>query len=356
MGKMVKSIKLGITLVSLLALILVLSYFLNRPKSANVLTVPGTNLIDKAKKNSDNILANTPEELKYKGVKLQIGSENRWETIYDNLEFRPFLVVGDYFIVGSIDYGPRAQLYAFNVKSGKEFVLHNEFTSRLYIDGLYQIGDTLYFSTGGYLVNGEMYYIKMPFEQNKIGIVEGMSKGGGSIKEIDGNYWIWNGDGDVCMAFGSLSLFDPNLKKSVLIAKYRNDCGTGNELVIAKDKVLNLHSVGEGEYIGTSTYTHITLLDIHNPQIEVDLIGKNQMPSSIHEIVYDKQNNLLLLTGKEKYVFDIYNKTLVKKDFVKPKDLFKNQGSYMDNNISKLKEIKLPEGYRFDFSESKWSL
>jgi glutamine cyclotransferase len=358
MGRMIKQIKYVLTLIALLALILFLGfvYTLLRVKDNQTLTVRDANKVSTstvitAKTKSDNILADTPEEFVYKGVKLQIGSENRWETIYDNLEFRPSILMGDYFIVGSIGYGPRAQLYAFNLKTGKELVLHNEYTSRIYIDGLYRIGDTLYFSTGGYLANGEMYYIKVPFEQNKIGIVEGMSKGGGNLKEIDGNYWIWNGDGDVCIVFGSLSLFDPKTNKAVPIAKYRNDCGTGNELVIAKDKVLNLHSVGEGEYIGTSTYTHVTSIDVNNPQKEDNLISKSDMPSSIHEIIYDKQNNLLLLSGNEKYVYDIYNKILVKKDFVKPKDPSKYQGTYMDSTISKLKEIKLPEGYRFDFSD-----
>ncbi len=358
---MIKQIKSGLALIALLVLILLFGIIFtllkvkdNKTLNDDSATKVSTSTDVKVKINSDNILADTPEELKYKGVKFQIGNDNQWETIYDNLEFRPSLLMGDYFIVGSIDYGPRAQLYAFNLKTGKELVLHNEFTDRLYIEGLYQIGDTLYFSTGGYLANGEMYYIEMPFEQNKIGIVEGMYKGGGNIKEIDGNYWIWNGSGDACISFGSLSLFDPNLKKSVPIAKYGDNCGTGNELVIAKDKVLNLHSVGKGEYnenTGTSTYTHVTWIDIHNPQKEDDLISKDQMPSFIYEIVYDKQNNLLLLSGNEKYVFDIYNKTLVKKDFVKPKDPSKYQGNYTDNKIGKLKEIKLPVGYRFDFSD-----
>ncbi len=357
MGRMIKQIKFGLTLIALLALILFLGfiYTLLRVKDNQTLIATNINKVStltetSVKINSGNILANTPGEVIYKGLKLQKGRGNQWETIYDRLEFRPSLFAGDYFIVGSETYGgPNVQVYAFNLKTSKEFVLYDKFDRYIGITQIYQIGNTIFFSTGAYLKKGDMFYIDLPLEQNKIMKVEG----NGEIEEVEGRYWIWNGDGDDCWSDGSYSLFDPKNKKITPVAKYFNNCGTGNKLIILTDKVLNLHFVGQGDadHFSTSTYTHVSSIDINTPQKEVDLISKADMPAFIHDIVYDKESNSLLLTGNEKYVFDIYNKTLVKKDFVKPKDQFKYQGTHMDSAISKLKEIKLPEGYRFDFSD-----
>lgn len=341
MGKMNKNFKLALVLVLLLALVLLLSFSLNR--------LPST----------DNISTDTSEELISKEVTFQVWQNDQWMTIY-RIQDRPIALVGDYFIIGSELYSPHVQVVAYNMKTGEETVLYNKFNdgnkAAISVTQIYQIGNTVFFLISGYWSSEEMYYIDLPIEQNKIHKLEGSS--GGDIREIEGNYWLWDGGGDVCISYGSYSLFDPKSKKVIPVGKYYNDCGTGNFLIVQKDKVFNLHSINDkvGDEFGTTTYTHVSWIDIQNPQIEKDLIPKSKMPAFIHDIEYDEESNLLLLTGNEKYVFDIDNKTLVKKDFVKPKDSAKYQGTYMDSTISKLKEIKLPEGYRFDFSDSKNSL
>lgn len=339
MGKMNKSLKLGITLVALLVVILFVSYIFNR------LTF------------EENIQTNTSEELTQKGVKLQKLSGDRWVTIYDNLEYRPFLLVGDYLITGSLQYNPSVHVSAYNLKTSVETVLYDEMTKgQMYVSQIYQIGDAVFFSISGYWSSESMYYVDLPIEQNKIQKIEGSS--GGNIKEIEGNYWLWDGGGDSCISYGSYSLFDPKNKKVIPIAKYGSDCGIGNSLVILTDKVLKLYftSDGNGSSLSSTTYSHVTVIDINAPKKEVDLISKIDMPPFIYDFVYDKQNNLLLLTGKEKYVFNIDNKTLIKKDFVQPDDSNQNQRTYMENTSSNLKSIKLPNGYKLDFSDSNWNL
>ncbi len=294
----------------------------------------------------DNLLADTGREKMYKGIKLQTGYNNYWNTIYGDLEYSPILIDGDHFIVGSNGYGPRAQVFAFNLKTGKELLLYNEYTDRLYINQIIKIGNTMFFSTGGYLALGGTYYVDLPL--NDSSVVKKISDGrNGSIEEIEGRYWLVNGEGDACLSGSSYDLFNPNLKTSRFIASSGNDCGTGNNILISKDKVFETYFVGNES---TSTYTHVIQLDIDSPSKKVEIITKEQMPVGVYKIKYDSNTNSLLLYGTEKYIFDLSSNALNKKDFVDPVE-----EKYLDEKtktIQLLKSITLPQGYRIDFSEA----
>lgn len=278
--------------------------------------------------------------------KLQEGRGKYWNVIYDNLENRQSLLSDNYFIVGTSDYGPRAQLYALNLKTGKEILLFNELTRRIYINQIVRFDNTLYFTTGGYLAPSNVYYIDFPLENNVVNKVEG-EYANAAIKEIEGNYWITSIEGDSCISGGGYNLFDLKTKKSIFKIKYGNDCGNGNELIILNDKIINAHFVNKtSDEFATSTYTNITKIDLKLPFTESNLINADQIPKDIYQIKYDKEMNSLLLYGPEKYVYNLNSGILVKKDFNDKVDLNKGYVKWNEKRINELKSMILPEGYR----------
>ncbi len=324
-----------------LCVYLLYSQDLTTPSKPSIITIHTPNVSPQVSPD-ENLLANTPQEKYFQGTRFQTGYENHWYTLYDQLEHRPFIISGDYLIVGTNSYGPRAQVYAFNYQTGEETILYNEFTDRLYINQIKQIDNTLFFSTGGYLAMGGLYYIDFPLEKNKVMKIAEVRNG--DIEEREGRYWISGGDGDVCISFSSYSLLDPKNKTVTHIAEAGNDCGTGNSIIRTKDRAINLYFEGVGD--GTSSiYTHVTWYDLNNPSKELPLVSKEQMPKNISDIQYNKKDNSLFLRSSKKYIFDLNNNTLIEKDFLDPIPSSEISSLQVDP-IEKLRSLELPSKYR----------
>lgn len=330
-----------ISLISFIFLIILLSVFLYY--NNEVLKLRKL-LSEKVEINNTNKLSE--KDKVNTSFKLLEGSGKYWDVIYDNLENRQSLLSDNYFIVGTSDYGPRVQLYALNFKTGKEILLYNELTDRVYINQIVRFDNTLYFTTGGYLAPSNVYYIDFPLENNVVNKVEG-EYANARINEINGNYWIVSSEGDSCMLWGGYDLFDLKTKKIIFKINHGSDCGNGNDLIILNDKIINTHFVNKTDYeYATSTYTNITKIDLKSPFTESNLISNDQMPKDIYGVTYDKATNSLFLSGSEKYIYSLDNGTLIKKDFTNKIDINKGYVKWNEKRINELKSMILPEGYR----------
>lgn len=343
-----------------LILFLSLSVFLNKDNSRLVqrnnvpAVIPTTNPIPtyfhtETETGNDeaagwSIIKNTPDGIKIiKNLKLP------------DLWGNQIIQWGDWIFYGSGDYVSNVQVFGFNLKTEEEKIIYDQEKegylsaegNRRYVGEMQIINNGLFFSIGGYLASGAIYWINLPPQGTAKRLV---GQANGRIEYMNNQYWVIGGEGDACGGGQTYSLLDINTKKVTHIADSLLGCVDGEEYIgidIRNRMILSYHT-GENSDNIDYAYKYVTAIPLLNPSVKEGIIAKQNMPAGISSVYYSEKDDQLWLSGKENYIFDFKTKEIVKVDtkFVIPTPTPEVQEkSFRD----KIKDIRLPEGYEFMF-------
>jgi len=293
-----------------------------QPESAQTPTntsgLPELRVVDRAIQTTASNSTTSPTQ-SYQGMHwyLERTSKTGKETIffYPDIEGNHLIQWGDTLFFAHGDYTDNVQVYSYNMTTGikkivydqkarGDFLTENTRGEQRYVDSMKVIGNTLYFSTGGYLVEGALFSITLP-SQDIIKIKEGPNP---SLVEMDGKYWIREGEGDACWGFSDYYLFDLSTKKFDYIFGVSSDCGTGSDL-IAIDKRGRMLVAYYEEKDGVQ-YKYVEAVLPIVPSSTEMLIPKEKMPQGVDSVGYSKGSDQLVLTGEASYIYDFASKSL----------------------------------------------
>ncbi len=250
----------------------------------------------------------------------------------------------------------KIQIIGYNLSIGTSKVIYdlkdyeNDFSRGWpeIVSDLKVINNTLFFSLSGYLGGGKTYWIDLPPKNNPKPLTQH-----GEIKYWRNQYWIINGYGDACWSFTEYSLLNIESKKVNQIATSKTGCQDGEEYVDINRQnrmILAGHIMNtEGEFSDDVIYTYILGIPLSDPSIKEGLISKQDMPPGIKSVIYlEDSNQLLLISNKEKFIYDFNSKIISKTNINTPTSSptptpFDNK-NFVYNQI---KELKLPKNYTF---------
>ncbi|MCX6792107.1 MAG: hypothetical protein NT149_03670 [Candidatus Gottesmanbacteria bacterium] len=262
---------------------------------------------------------------------------------------------GDYLFYGSGDYSSNVQVYSYNFKIGEKKTIYNQESrndlgsgrNNRYVSDMQVLNNTLFFSIGGYMTSGATFWMTLP-PAGQPQILTGGANG--KIQYWKDRYWLINGEGDACWGGTSYSLIDLATKKVTEIASSNSGCMEGEEYVDIDKRnrmILAFHTAGTGEgEAGSGIYQYVIAVPLSNPTMKEGVIAKQDMPAGITSVTYLADTDQLLLTGKEKYLFDFSSKMITKTEIspVVPTPSPEPQNKTFKD---KVQELNLPSGYEF---------
>lgn len=212
------------------------------------------------------------------------------------------------------NYPPDIQIKVHNIDTGKTTVIFNSkenagqfndikrFPDSL--GGLQVIGDTLYFSLGGYLKEGAVFWLDLPPSGKPQKLIAARN---GSISKLRDWYFVIGGEGDSCWSERDFYLLDIKTKGTRKVAASKSGCNLGEEsLGLSRDgeMIMAYHgSGGDNPYQGD--YEYIAIMDILNTSIKRMAITREQMPAKVNNILYSEDRDQLLLIGSSFYLYDL---------------------------------------------------
>jgi len=211
------------------------------------------------------------------------------------------------------------------------------------------IDRTLYFSLGGYLAPGAIFWMDLPPASKPQKLTDSSN---GVVAYWKNRYWVVGGEGDACGGFMDYSLVDLIQKKVTHIASSTVGCfdGEGYIEIDKRDRmIMAFHTTGTGDGGDNDSgiYKYVIAIPLDNPAIKEGVIAKQNMPAEITDIRYSKDADQLFLYGKQKYIFDFLSNSIQKVDelpSVPEESLLWKVNKTLSEMI---KEIKLPYYYEF---------
>lgn len=208
--------------------------------------------------------------------------------------------------------GAEVMIYSLRLDTGikdKFFTIEND---HLYINDIRIIGNEIYFSTGGYMAIGGLYWAPLePLGKPKLLADARNSK----ITNFAGHDWLLSGEGDGCGGFTDYNLLDFKTKKITKIATSKSGCAEGDEMIdIDKNErmILAYHkNTSENEY-GDLRYTSVVAVSINNPQLKEGVIDLATMPKNVKSIKYIESSNSLALKGDKLSIYNLDSKQFTK--------------------------------------------
>jgi hypothetical protein len=252
--------------------------------------------------------------------------------------------------------GDQMQILGYNLTTDKTVTILDQNNDEAGLKDTYDvskiqvIGNTLYYSLGGYLKSGAIYWMNLPPTGKVIKLVDGRNQ---SIEYWHDKYWIIGGEGDACWGITDYSLFDVTSKKVTFITTSTSGCTDGEEMVdVDKHERMLMaghNNVGfqtETQYY-ENTYDYVLAIPLNTPEVKTGIIAKQDMPKDVGKIEYLADKDQLLLTGRSVYIYDMATKRMIKTeiDFKAPTPTPRVQKDF-SNMVN---ELKLPSGYKFEY-------
>lgn len=210
-------------------------------------------------------------------------------------------------------YNPGSKIFSHNLNTGTTNLLFEETNDSRYISDFQIIDDTLFFSVGGYLLEGATFALDLPPKEKPKQISENPNA---KIIKRQGRYWLISGEGDACWMFQNYSLLEPKTKKVTHIATSDIGCYDGEQYLDIFDKRDRMVFAGfkkdRENPDSESQYLYLLAVPINNPKVKEGVISKQDMPAGITGISYFESKDSFLLTGQAFYSFDFSNNKLIK--------------------------------------------
>lgn len=264
-------------------------------------------------------------------------------------------------------YNRSTSIHGYNLTTGKSTVIYDislhtsDFKGKAPtgVSDMQVINNTLYFSLGGYLRSGGIFWLDLPFTDNLLPH-KLIDSANAKIIQWENRSWILGGSGDACWGMTNFSLVDLSTKTVSHIAKSTTGCIEGEEYVGIDKKnrmILAFHTPDrEGGTVEKGTkgvYQYILAVPLANPEASEGIVAKQDMPQEITAVKYSKDMDKLYLLGNENYSYDLVTQVMTKVDTV-PDEFPTTFPQWKDQKISEvIKGISLPAGYHFVYEEVK---
>lgn len=180
-----------------------------------------------------------------------------------------------------------------------------------FLSDLKIVDNTLYFSLGGYLREGAIFWLDLPpvGKPQKLLTIRN-----GSISKLRNWYFVIGGEGDSCGSERDFYLLDLAKKTTKFIINSKYGCSEGQEsLGITNDgkMIMAFHgSSVDAPSIGRYyDVTSLNISDLSNKQI---IISREQMPPNVTTILYSENQNQLLLIGSSLFIYNFTESRLNK--------------------------------------------
>lgn len=254
------------------------------------------------------------------------------------------------------------QIKSYNLKTGKGDTIYDvsqntsDFKGRgkglpSEISDMQIIDNTLFFSLGGYLAPGGIFWMDLPPSAKPQKLIDSSNA---RIKHWKDRYWIIGGEGDACWGFTNYSLLDLSSKKVSHIASSSSGCKDGEEYVDIDKRdrmILAFHTpdFGNPQNGPDGVYQYVTAVPLAKPSVKEVVITKQDMPKEITSVSYIADLDQLVLSGEENYLFDFLTNSLkrVEQPPLIPEKV--NPEIKEKSFTEKINEIKLPSDYEFVF-------
>ena len=220
----------------------------------------------------------------------------------------------NYIFYGSKDYADKTQIFSHDMTNGKTTVIYEGGTEEGFdrISDIKVINNTLFFSVTG-KGKASTYWLDLPKEREPQEVV---GSNGYVIEKIGKNYWILDGYGDGCGSYATYALLDVETKIAVPQVQTSSGCGGSDDdagKFVGIDKknnmILSEHFFRESE---GDVYLNLISIPVSNPSAKTTILANNDMPPDINSVLFSDDQNKLLLTGKEFYIYDLEKYTLEK--------------------------------------------
>lgn len=251
---------------------------------------------------------------------LKMNTDNGLLTLYNNRGYTtPKIARWNNFLfyAGSIE-DRRAKIYMLNLNNGAQSVLYEDIGDNdnyISVTDVQVIDDTLYFSTGGYLVKGATYWIDLPIKSTPIKPNKLTDSRNASIRFMNNRYWIIGGEGDACWGQQDYYLLDTELKNLVSVAESFTGCNDGLEFIgIDKDErfIMADHSGFEFGRVDKGAYNYLLAIPLQNINNKQVVLSKTSTPKNIRDINFSEVDNSVVLLGDALYIFDLTKDELIK--------------------------------------------
>jgi len=215
---------------------------------------------------------------------------------------------------GSTNKGLTPTLEKYNLKTQTQETIFTEDETLKYNRGINEIqiiNNTLFFTTGGYLAGGAVYYLDLPLSDKKPQlIVKGQNP---NIEKIHDRYWILGGEGDACWVATDVSSFNPDNKQVTKIKDFNYRCGEGTQYIgiDKKNRILFLtyKRANPDDLVGY--LAKIEAIHSNNPQQTDILISGSTLKDINYNIEYSGDNDQILLYEQNKvFLFDVNKNAL----------------------------------------------
>jgi hypothetical protein len=309
-----------------------------------------TNLQDSILKPSVN-----PSPVKTSRINLIRTTEKDDETIF-SLETNAthhVITSGPYIIWDTSNASGSAQIFVHNTTTDESKILFDEtdyFNDQAVrsVNQMKVINDNLYFSLGGYLVRGAMYYTDTSFNDP---VKRLTNIDNGRIERLYNHYFIIGGEGDGCGGYSMYKLFDEKTKTVTDIAKMEYGCGGGDYFIgIDKDDrfiIGNDQSESDSYPQDDIPAKNVFAIPLKSPGVKDTVIAEEKMPMDITRIFLKEDSNELVLQGKKNYLFNIDTGELTEDQHTLPTPT--PNFSYENESIeTTIQNLKLPKNYRFE--------
>ena len=238
------------------------------------------------------------------------------EIIYD---FSPY---GEWHIVrwenllfyGTGGYDWNFEVFSHNLDTGETELIYEEDSSDIYLSDLQAIDETLFFSIGGYLVQGATYWLDLPPDGPALWLADSRNA---KIEYMNDRHWLIGGEGDACWRFTDYSFVDIANKKVTPIITSHGGCMEGEEYlgIDRTDRmILAHHTSGQNWHTldpEPGVYTYVVALRLSDLE-KGGIIAKQEMPEKIVMMRFSEEDNRLLLMGDSIYLYDLSLNTLEK--------------------------------------------
>lgn len=213
------------------------------------------------------------------------------------------------------------------------------------------LGNTLYFSLGGYLITGATYWVNLENPEDINLLAEGSNA---NIYFSKNKTWLVSGEGDSCWGSGFYSVIDTTTMKLGQIVKYNIGCSEGDQIIGAdrnNNLILGFHTPIDFQTNDedNGSFKYIELAPIDNFASRTKIITEAEMPGGITEVLYSEPENQIWLLGLENYYFDMSENKLYKAEAGRL--IPSGTGIFDETQYKKWNEsLKLPHGFSFFLS------
>lgn len=248
---------------------------------------------------------------------------------------------------------------SYNLKSGESKEVYNVALSQSDFGGSHLpnelsdmkvVGNTLFFSFGGYLIRGGLFYLDLPPQTKPTKILDSRNA---RISFWKNRYWIIGGEGDACWSSTDFSLLDIHAKQVKHVATSSMGCNEGEEYIEIDKRnrmLLAYHSPSiEGEIPADSMsdiYRSVSAVYVLEPSVKEGVIAEKDMPKNISKMYYLPQTDQLALVGLENYRYDFSSRTIEKVTTLPPEP--EKDTPVMSRPVAEaISSLTLPSGYTF---------